>query len=81
MFSNKESEMIATQHYGMFTDAGNSAVDSIVEMASRHQLSWPTVGSMLSALALQEAYDEAGDTAVKEAVYRTLVGNQNSVDR
>ena len=73
--------MIATQHYGMFTDAGNSAVDSIVEMAGRHQLSWPTVGSMLSALALQEVYEEAGDTAVKEAVYRTLGSKRNSVDQ
>ena len=73
--------MIATQHYGMFTDAGNSAVDSIVEMARKHQLSWPTVRAMLSALALEEAYDEASDTAVREAVYETLVGNQNSVDQ
>ena len=73
--------MMATQHYGMFTDAGNEAVNSIVEMAGRHQLSWPVVGSMLSALALQEVYEEAGDTAVKEAVYRILVDNRNSVDR
>ena len=72
--------MIATQYYGMFTDAGNSAVDSIVEMARKHQLSWPTVHDMLAALALEEAYDEASDTAVREAVYETLVGNQNSVD-
>jgi len=55
-------------------------VHSIVEMAGRHHLSWPVVGSMLSALALQEAYEEATDTAVREAVYETLVGNQNSVD-
>jgi hypothetical protein len=73
--------MIATQHYGMYTDAGNEAVHSIVEMAGRHHLSWPVVGSMLSALALQEAYDEASDTAVKEAVYETLVGKRNSVDQ
>ena len=72
--------MIATQHYGMFTDAGNSAVDSIVEMARKHQLSWLTVRAMLSALALEEAYDEATDTAVMEAVYETLFGNQHSVD-
>jgi hypothetical protein len=72
--------MISTQHYGMFTDAGNSAVDSIVEMARKHQLSWPTVRAMLSALALEEAYEEATDTAVREAVYETLFGNQNSVD-
>jgi hypothetical protein len=73
--------MIATQHYGMFTDAGNSAVDSIVEMARKHQLSWQTVSDMLEAISLEEAYEEAGDTAVKEAVYRTLVDNRNSVDR
>lgn len=73
--------MIATQHYGMFTDAGNSAVDSIVEMARKHQLSWHTVHDMLAALAQEEAYDEATDTAVREAVYETLVGNQNPVDQ
>ena len=73
--------MIATQNYGMYTDAGNSAVDSIVEMARKHHLSWPAVAGMLSALALQEAYDEASDTAVKEAVYQTLVSNHNSVDQ
>jgi acetone carboxylase gamma subunit len=73
--------MIATQHYGMFTDAGNSAVDSIVEMARKHQLSWPTVRAMLSALAQDERFEEATDTAVREAVYETLVGNQNPVDQ
>ena len=73
--------MIATQHYGMYTDAGNSAVDSIVEMARKHQLSWHTVHDMLEAISLEEAYEEATDTAVREAVYQTLVGNQNSVDQ
>ena len=73
--------MIATQNYGMYSDAGNSAVDSIVEMARKHQLSWPTVVGMLEAISLEEAYEEARDTAVMEAVYQTLVGNQNSVDQ
>ena len=73
--------MIATQNYGMYSDAGNSAVDSIVEMARKHQLSWPTVVGMLEAISLEEAYEEATDTAVREAVYQTLVGNQNSVDQ
>ena len=73
--------MIATQNYGMYTDAGNEAVHSIVEMAGRHHLSWPTLVGMLSALALEEAYDEATDTAVKEAVYETLFGNRHSVDQ
>jgi hypothetical protein len=62
--------MIATQDYGMFTDAGNSAVDSIVEMARKHQLSWHTVHDMLEAICLEEAYEEATDTAVREAVYQ-----------
>lgn len=72
--------MIATQNYGMYTDAGNSAVDSIVEMARKHQLTWPTVVGMLEAISLEEAYEEATDTAVKEAVYQILVLNHNSVD-
>ena len=72
--------MIETQNYGMYTDAGNSAVDSIVEMARKHQLSWPTVVGMLEAISLEEAYEEVRDTAVMEAVYQTLIDNRNSVD-
>ena len=72
--------MIATQNYGMYTDAGNEAVHSIVEMARKHQLTWPTVVGMLEAISLEEAYEEATDTAVKEAVYQILVLNHNSVD-
>jgi len=67
--------------YGMYTDAGNSAVDSIVEMARKHQLSWQTVHDMLEAISLEEAYMEAIDTAVREAVYETLIGNRNLVDQ
>ena len=73
--------MIATQDYGMFTDTGNSAVDSIVEMARKHQLSWQTVHDMLDIISLEEVYEEARDTAVMEAVYETLFGNQHSVDQ
>ena len=73
--------MIATQNYGMYTDAGNSAVDSIVEMARKHQLSWQTVHDMMDIISLEEVYEEARDTAVMEAVYETLFGNQNSIDQ
>ena len=72
--------MIATQDYGMYTDAGNSAVESIVEMARKHQLSWQTVHDMLDIISLEEVYEEARDTAVMEAVYQTLISNRNSVD-
>ena len=55
--------------YGMFTDAGNQAVESIVILKFLRQLSWTTVQAMLAALALEEVYAEAVDTAVREAVY------------
>ena len=55
--------------YGMFTDAGNQAVESIVMLKFQRQLSWGTVQAMLAALALEEVYAEAVDTAVREAVY------------
>ena len=65
----------------MFTDAGNQAIQGIVMVARVHQLSWPTVVGMLEAISLEEAYEEARDTAVREAVYETLVGNPHSVDQ
>jgi hypothetical protein len=67
--------------YGMFTDAGNAVIGSLVEMARKHQLSWHTVYDMLEAISLEEAYEEATDTAVREAVYQTLVGKRNTVDQ
>ena len=67
--------------YGMYTDAGNSVIGSLVDMARRHQLSWHTVYDMLEAISLEEAYEEATDTAVREAVYETLFGNRNTVDQ
>jgi len=51
--------------YGMFTDAGNAVIGSLVEMARKHQLSWHTVYDMLEAISLEEAYEEARDTAVR----------------
>jgi hypothetical protein len=65
----------------MFTDAGNAVIGSIVEMSRKHQLSWHTVHDMLEAISLEEAYEEATDTAVREAVYQTLSGNPHSVDQ
>jgi len=39
------------------------------------------VHDMLEAISLEEAYEEANDTAVREAVYETLVGKRNTVDQ
>ena len=67
--------------YGMYTDAGNAVIGPLVEMGRKHQLSWHTVHDMLEAISLEEAYEEATDTAVREAVYKTLFGNRHSVDQ
>ena len=67
-------KMIMIPNHSMFTDAGNLAVDSIVEMARKHQLSQSIVRAMLSALAQDERFEEATDTAVREAVYEVCFG-------
>jgi hypothetical protein len=36
---------------------------------------------MLEAICLEEAYEEAIDTAVLEAVYQTLIGKRNTIDQ
>ena len=60
--------------YGMFSEAGNSAVAKIIECAETAELSWPVVESMLEALSTDERYPEATDTEVRETVYCDLFG-------
>tara|TARA_B100000795_G_scaffold108142_1_gene79880 strand:- start:141 stop:401 length:261 start_codon:yes stop_codon:yes gene_type:complete len=67
--------------YGMFSEAGNSAVDAIVEAVKKiaktkkmhsdvlfHYVALP----MLESLEEKPEFEEAGDTAVREAVYTKL---------
>jgi len=54
----------------MFTDAGNDAVGSIVKLAINQNLSWTVVRGLLKALTQDERFEEANDTAVREAVYK-----------
>ena len=56
----------------MFTEAGENVVASLVELADKAFLPWDTVESMLQALSNNEAFAEAADTAVREAVYCEL---------
>jgi len=58
--------------FEMFTEMGNDAVSSIVELSKKAMLPWSTVESMLEALSTNETYSEATDTAVREAVYMEL---------
>lgn len=60
------------KEYGMFSEAGNSAVAKIVECAETAELSWITVEAMLIELARDSRYAEATDTEVRETVYCEL---------
>jgi len=59
-------------HYGMYTDAGNELISDIVATAKRAGLKWRVVRHMLSAVAQDECYAEAIDTAVSEYVYEAM---------
>jgi len=65
MFFGKTSD----KYYGMFTEAGNEAVDGLVVVAKALELSWPQVYSALRVLADNPKFGEATDTAVREYVY------------
>lgn len=74
-FTNTDSPVdFPAPDYGMFTDAGNEAVHSIVRMARFLKMSWSKVHSELESLAerFPDDFGEATDTAVREAVYIAL---------
>jgi hypothetical protein len=62
--------------YQMFTDAGNAAVAAIVEDAVDRYTNptdaWERCCTELEKLQTVEAFAEADDTAVREAVYEAL---------
>jgi len=59
-------------YYGMFTDAGNQAVNAIVEQARASNLTWLEVYQELCRLAEVKAFGEATDTMVREYVYSVI---------
>ena len=59
-------------YFGMFTEAGNQAIDGLVTVAKAMELSWPEVYNALEVLADNPKFGEATDTAVREAVYSAL---------
>ena len=58
--------------YAMFTDLGNAAVHAVVVRARADNLTWPQTYRALRALAEQEEFGEAMDTAVRECVFDAL---------
>ena len=64
--------MIAVKEFGMFTDAGNVEVATIVEHAKANSLNWPQTYKLLEQLAKVPGYGEVLDTMVREIVYDSL---------
>lgn len=63
---------VSPRDFGMFTDAGNQAVDALVTVAKAMELRWPEVFAALEKLADNPKFGEATDTAVRERVYEAL---------
>ena len=62
----------AVPDYAMYTELGNAAVHAIVTAARTNNLSWGQTYRALRALAEQDEFAEAMDTAVREVVYSAL---------
>lgn len=62
----------AVEDYAMFTELGNAAVHAVVVSARENKMTWPQTYRALRALAEQEPFGEAMDTAVRECVYSAL---------
>jgi hypothetical protein len=73
MLSKKEYKM-DHKEFGMFSEAGNIAVEALVNYARAANLTWPETFAALSKLASSDsdAYGEAMDTIVRECVYDAL---------
>ena len=61
--------MNEVEYFGMYTDAGNRAVQAIVEGAISNDLSWNEVYDCLVRLSNRKGFEEATDTVVREMVY------------
>ena len=56
-------------YFGMFTEAGNEAVDGLVTVAKKLEMTWPEVYAGLEVLSQNPKFGEATDTEVREMVY------------
>jgi hypothetical protein len=63
---DKEIEM--SKDFGMFSDAGNELVESLVEFAKTFGLSDTAVLAMMNAIGKDECFAEITDTAVREEI-------------
>jgi hypothetical protein len=62
--------------FAMFTDTGNALVRGVVITAINASLNWEAVCDILYDISTLDGYEEASDTAVREAVYMALENNR-----
>jgi len=62
----------STTNYGMFSEAGNERVNTLVQYALNYDLDWSAVLEGLRDLSNIEGFGEAMDTEVRECVYIAL---------
>jgi hypothetical protein len=58
--------------YGMFTDAGNQAIDALVTVAKALELNDSEVMKAMNVLAKNPKFSEATDTEVRECIGMAL---------
>lgn len=58
--------------YGMFSDVGDAMVAGVVMTAVTYGLSFEQVQDVLYDISTLDGFEEAADTAVREAVYIAL---------
>ena len=66
------SDVKTAQYFGMFTEAGNQEVATLVEHAQAKNLTWPETYQLLCKLQQVPGYGECTDTMVREIVYDAL---------
>ena len=60
------------KEFGMFTEQGNALIRGIVFTAKSAGLDWDQVNEILWDVSTLDGFEEASDTAVREAVYMEL---------
>jgi hypothetical protein len=71
-----ETKMNIPTNFDMFTDTGNALVRGVVITAINASLNWEAVCDILYDISKLHGYEEASDTAVREAVYMALENNR-----
>jgi len=59
-------------YYGMFSEQGNALIHGIVVTAKAAEMDWDQVNDILHDVGTLNGFEEATDTAVREAVYMAL---------